>query len=119
VCSSDLRSGSVRRSVHAARQPTDRRTLPDLAVTRDPGVVDDDRAIADLTIVGDVAHGHDEAARADVGPTVRTRRAMDRDILADHGPGTDPRSEEHTSELQSRVDLVCRLLLEKKKNNNK
>src|SRR5438105_12841259 len=28
---------------------------------------------------------------------------------------TDMRSEEHTSELQSRVDLVCRLLLEKKK----
>src|SRR6266536_4051326 len=34
-------------------------------------------------------------------------------------PGLPPRcrsrSEEHTSELQSRVDLVCRLLLEKKK----
>src|SRR5699024_12252390 len=29
------------------------------------------------------------------------------------------RSEEHTSELQSRFDLVCRLLLEKKKNKNK
>src|SRR5699024_11946812 len=28
---------------------------------------------------------------------------------------TDFRSEEHTSELQSRFDLVCRLLLEKKK----
>src|SRR5207302_8524513 len=28
------------------------------------------------------------------------------------------RSEEHTSELQSRENLVCRLLLEKKKNNN-
>src|SRR2546428_4206091 len=28
------------------------------------------------------------------------------------------RSEEHTSELQSRSDLVCRLLLEKKKNSN-
>src|SRR5206468_4485063 len=28
------------------------------------------------------------------------------------------RSEEHTSELQSRSDLVCRLLLEKKKKNN-
>src|SRR3989440_3619153 len=28
------------------------------------------------------------------------------------------RSEEHTSELQSRSDLVCRLLLEKKKNRN-
>src|SRR5206468_5085798 len=42
-------------------------------------------------------------------------------------PGLDPpcrkcvsnpsRSEEHTSELQSRSDLVCRLLLEKKKKN--
>src|SRR5437588_2156470 len=30
------------------------------------------------------------------------------------GPGA--RSEEHTSELQSHSDLVCRLLLEKKKN---
>src|SRR5207247_8466170 len=30
-----------------------------------------------------------------------------------------PRSEEHTSELQSRVDLVCRLLLEKKKKKKK
>src|SRR5438105_9483934 len=29
--------------------------------------------------------------------------------------GSALRSEEHTSELQSRVDLVCRLLLEKKK----
>src|SRR2546429_3561358 len=28
----------------------------------------------------------------------------------------EPRSEEHTSELQSRLHLVCRLLLEKKKN---
>src|SRR2546429_6825522 len=30
-------------------------------------------------------------------------------------PGPDLRSEEHTSELQSRLHLVCRLLLEKKK----
>src|SRR5207247_10499209 len=30
--------------------------------------------------------------------------------------GSGLRSEEHTSELQSRVDLVCRLLLEKKNN---
>src|SRR5258706_1618407 len=30
---------------------------------------------------------------------------------------TSPRSEEHTSELQSLTNLVCRLLLEKKKNN--
>src|SRR5688572_9344011 len=34
-------------------------------------------------------------------------------------PGLEkaPRSEEHTSELQSQSNLVCRLLLEKKKNN--
>src|SRR3712207_6902858 len=34
------------------------------------------------------------------------------------GKGTRPRSEEHTSELQSRQYLVCRLLLVKKKNSH-
>src|SRR5207247_10859566 len=34
-------------------------------------------------------------------------------------PPATSRSEEHTSELQSRVDLVCRLLLEKKNMNNR
>src|SRR2546422_8090267 len=33
-------------------------------------------------------------------------------------PPPSSRSEEHTSELQSRLHLVCRLLLEKKKKNN-
>src|SRR5438034_6223516 len=37
------------------------------------------------------------------------------EILQKPGPLTDERSEEHTSELQSHSDLVCRLLLEKKK----
>src|SRR2546422_2231096 len=39
-------------------------------------------------------------------------------IIATHGAPNQrgqPRSEEHTSELQSRLHLVCRLLLEKKK----
>src|SRR2546428_5808037 len=36
------------------------------------------------------------------------------DLAQRHVPEL-PRSEEHTSELQSRSDLVCRLLLEKKK----
>ena len=36
-----------------------------------------------------------------------------------HGDVTDERSEEHTSELQSRTNLVCRLLLEKKKKKKK
>src|SRR2546428_4234772 len=41
-------------------------------------------------------------------PPVRPRR-----------PRRNVRSEEHTSELQSRSDLVCRLLLEKKKKKSK
>src|SRR5207247_6238366 len=43
--------------------------------------------------------------------------ALDRFPQIAVGRGHHPRSrsEEHTSELQSRVDLVCRLLLEKKK----
>src|SRR5206468_6986077 len=38
-------------------------------------------------------------------------------VTVDAGPFCTTRSEEHTSELQSRSDLVCRLLLEKKKKN--
>src|SRR3712207_7191530 len=38
------------------------------------------------------------------------------EYLADGGEALTFRSEEHTSELQSRQYLVCRLLLEKKKN---
>src|SRR3712207_7632006 len=39
--------------------------------------------------------------------------------LAQVGAPVDERSEEHTSELQSRQYLVCRLLLEKKKKKDK
>src|SRR5690349_22346396 len=41
-----------------------------------------------------------------------------RATLAEAARHQDARSEEHTSELQSRRDLVCRLLLEKKKDNS-
>src|SRR3712207_7744907 len=37
------------------------------------------------------------------------------DVIASSGYASPMRSEEHTSELQSRQYLVCRLLLEKKK----
>src|SRR5438034_8837325 len=40
-----------------------------------------------------------------------------RDISLRHVATRSYRSEEHTSELQSHSDLVCRLLLEKKKTN--
>src|SRR2546428_12370003 len=39
------------------------------------------------------------------------------EVVDETGRVLPPRSEEHTSELQSRSDLVCRLLLEKKKKN--
>src|SRR5204862_7138841 len=47
-------------------------------------------------------------------PTAAARRPRSR-IRRPRRPARARRSEEHTSELQSRRDLVCRLLLEKKK----
>src|SRR2546430_13734396 len=50
---------------------------------------------------------------------IRTARAAERNVNIDAGGGHSgliiDRSEEHTSELQSQSNLVCRLLLEKKK----
>src|SRR5215211_2843815 len=77
-----------------------------------------------LRLVQEVAHRRDlgaperRAARASTvpswqGPTPqRGHRGFS--VGQDLGSGR-PRSEEHTSELQSHSDLVCRLLLEKKK----
>src|SRR5438067_1924539 len=47
---------------------------------------------------------------------VRVRLNRDQDMML---TGKRHRSEEHTSELQSRFDLVCRLLLEKKNDNHR
>src|SRR5699024_12481917 len=59
---------------------------------------------------------HGAAGRG--GPLLCAGRCV-RERLHQRSPGADlPRSEEHTSELQSRFDLVCRLLLEKKKKLN-
>src|SRR5690349_23992728 len=65
------------------------------------------------------------AARARLHPTSPPTGAATTSRSTSSGPGSwsgrgrrpsGVRSEEHTSELQSRRDLVCRLLLEKKKN---
>src|SRR2546422_8578479 len=55
-------------------------------------------------VVADPAH--DDGPRVDADPHLQTEAALGLELL---------RSEEHTSELQSRLHLVCRLLLEKKK----
>src|SRR2546429_1299377 len=61
------------------------------------------RSYGDAEMLGLVAAGHTNAQIARLTWRVRGNRAH------------PPRSEEHTSELQSRLHLVCRLLLEKKK----
>src|SRR5690606_41248384 len=68
----------------------------------------------DVARHGDLgAHG---ATREDRGELLDLHVEVRRDLreLVRTGRG---RSEEHTSELQSRENLVCRLLLEKKQNN--
>src|SRR5574340_1417757 len=59
--------------------------------------------------------------RSTLFPYTTLFRSVDRGSKrSDHAPprtGNRIRSEEHTSELQSPKDLVCRLLLEKKKRN--
>src|SRR3989454_4886790 len=73
---------------------------------------------------GLLVHGHlereaplrSEAAQRQLAPG-HVLNQLTRSAGAFHEPG-GVRSEEHTSELQSPCNLVCRLLLEKKKKNN-
>src|SRR5437588_2701987 len=55
--------------------------------------------------------------RALIGSNQQAQRSVEpaADLQLRHPGGRQGRSEEHTSELQSHSDLVCRLLLEKKK----
>src|SRR3712207_7220982 len=69
-----------------------------------PDTVQDRRVLRSADAVGDVV----DVVAEDEQPPARPQPA---DRAAQQG-----RSEEHTSELQSRQYLVCRLLLEKKKN---
>src|SRR3712207_8040063 len=72
-----------------------------------PGAVDRRRLVV---LVRDGLHAGQEVQRVHAGV------APHRQGEQGHEPARVVRSEEHTSELQSRQYLVCRLLLEKKKN---
>src|SRR3989442_6245996 len=69
-------------------------------------------------------HREEEGPRHEPGARTCGRQHRDQDSTGrghDRRGGGHPRccrSEEHTSELQSRPHLVCRLLLEKKKKNH-
>src|SRR6266480_7243920 len=65
------------------------------------------------TVAASALSTHSRARREAVIPTCRSLRMWPQT----HSLASGLRSEEHTSELQSHVNLVCRLLLEKKKSN--
>src|SRR2546422_8443246 len=67
------------------------------------------RSLELLEVAGSALEG---AALAGLGRGLAAARVVAADL------GRLARSEEHTSELQSRLHLVCRLLLEKKKKDN-
>src|SRR5207249_10461899 len=93
-----LHSFPTRRSSDLRSRTSDLRTVLSLTPSR--------RAIADAvmpSLFKTVAPLEGRAAGAQITSSSRSRPISSR-------------SEEHTSELQSRFDLVCRLLLEKKKN---
>src|SRR5690606_2615576 len=82
-------------------------------------------AVGEAPLGGELALPHHQLAPevADLFLALVDALGLDRDdpplavgglLLVEH-PGDHHRSEEHTSELQSRENLVCRLLLEKKK----
>src|SRR5438034_3742232 len=80
-----------------------------------------DALLLDVTgLAIDVRNAGQQAAEIDrSGAELRVARAVLHDVLQMEAPVAIAvpleRSEEHTSELQSHSDLVCRLLLEKKK----
>src|SRR2546429_4318307 len=66
--------------------------------------------------LGRLARLQDRASRPwRLGPRL-SRKSLSQAASQLHLVGQSQRSEEHTSELQSRLHLVCRLLLEKKNN---
>src|SRR3989441_6365988 len=94
------------------REYNNREKVPDAQVWLARYARESERARRELTARLDVAYGSHPGETLDVF------------LPAGHGPKPvhvfihgGYRSEEHTSELQSLAYLVCRLLLEKKKNN--
>src|SRR5207247_10794735 len=76
------------------------------------------RRSSDLHPLGN-CDGHKNLAPPSAGGNPARSMGVDATPAIEQGCRLHSRSEEHTSELQSRVDLVCRLLLEKKKPRDK
>src|SRR5439155_18752546 len=101
VTKSTPTGSATRRTSHAPRLPTPvRRAVLTAQPTRPP-------AIVALRSAAPWDKAFDACATSPAALTRSTASPVN---------GRTPRSEEHTSELQSRGHLVCRLLLEKKNN---
>src|SRR2546422_1996940 len=70
-----------------------------------------ERCTTTTSVAGSLTPGFTAAIRASLHFVIFPRK------MSARTSGVNRRSEEHTSELQSRLHLVCRLLLEKKKIN--
>src|SRR5206468_7166366 len=92
--------------------------VPRLAYASPPSRIIEGTALSVSTLLMIVGHPYNPTT-AGKGGLIRgyPRLPSSNSISADSSPHS--RSEEHTSELQSRSDLVCRLLLEKKKSLHK
>src|SRR3989449_11616523 len=99
--------------------------LPRKGENEDPGILLVDDSLSVRTLIGRMLEvaGYKVQTAADGEEGLRKATAASfQVIIADlempkmNGYELIQRSEEHTSELQSRLHLVCRLLLEKKKN---
>src|SRR5438067_481537 len=105
-------------ALRTGRQSSMRLAIDSVADGRADGVVSAGNTGALMAIAKFVLKmlpGIDRPAIASFFPTRRGESVM-LDLGANVECDEENRSEEHTSELQSRFDLVCRLLLEKKKN---
>src|SRR5688500_19730144 len=83
--------------------------LQSLPTRRSSDLLRGEHQLVDVALGRGEAAGDREGARDVRGVAVELAAGVDQQQLA--------RSEEHTSELQSPCNLVCRLLLEKKKKN--
>src|SRR5437763_3513634 len=91
------------------RRPPRSTLFPYTTLFRSPDVASngvDDYFVVWTNVAGTMSGMHVSKAATSIGPV--------KPLVASNG-----RSEEHTSELQSPMYLVCRLLLEKKKKENK
>src|SRR3712207_7703738 len=102
---------------HALAEVLSRGDLQDDVLTRNVITIPEVRMSPDLRLATAYVMplgGRDEAPVLEA--LNRNRKALRAEVARRVNLKFAPRSEEHTSELQSRQYLVCRLLLEKKKN---